>query len=264
MLVIDLSDSDEAEEVQYVCSVKNEESEKTKLAEGVKSAADDESVVNENVDQPLTSAAPVPPRPAFHPKPAQAPAPTVGKSVENKLNEVRLGDGLTSNRGTWNFVNNCWKGDFRQHSKSCFQVRCPTGKASAPAKGNCQAKLNLANLKKHMQKVHNSQVFNLCCPACGVKVSCSALKAHMKKNHNGCKPKLSAEQAPVPHYTAYGLTLPVPPLNHTSVTPSNSHPELSKAVPENQVIGASPSALNKVPEKHHPGTIWVNKDIFKR
>ena len=78
MLVIDLSDSDEAEEVQYVCSVKNEESEKTKLsgnlAEGVKSAADDESVVNENVDQPLTTAAatvaaviaaPVPPRPAF-------------------------------------------------------------------------------------------------------------------------------------------------------------------------------------------------------
>ena len=269
MLVIDLSDSGEADEVQYVCSVQKQESEKTKLsgnpAEGVKSAADDESVVNEDVAQPLTTetvaaaiAAPVPPRPAFHHKLAQAPAP----AVENKLNEVRPWNSLANNRGTWSFVNKCLKGC--DHPKPCVQVKCPAGKASAPAKGYCRAKMNLANLWNHMQKVHNSQEFNLHCPACGVKVSCSALQAHMVNNHNGYKPKLSARQAPVPPYTAYGPTLPVPPLNHTFVTPSNSHPELSKAVPENQVIGVSPSALNKVPEKHHPGTIWVNKDIFKR
>ena len=141
---------------------------------------------------------------------------------------------------------------------------CPTGKAPAPAKGYCNSKMNLANLWKHMQKVHNSQEFNLHCPACGVKVSCSALQAHMENNHNGCKPKLSARQAPVPCYSSRKLTLPVPSLNQTSVSPSKSHQELSKAVPENQVIVACPSALNKVPEKHHPGTIWLNKDIFKR
>ena len=195
--------------------------------------------------------------------------------MENKLNKVQPGDSL-ARRGTWNFVNKCWKGC--DHPEACFQVKCPTGKASAPAKGYCKSIMNLANLWKHMQKVHNSQEFNLHCPACGVKVSCSALQAHMENNHNGCKPKLSARQAPipcykskvavrqapVPHYSAYGLTLPVPPLNHTFVTPSNSHPELSKAVPENQVTNGSSSGLNKVPEKHHPGTIWVNKDIFKR
>ena len=36
-----------------------------------------------------------------------------------------------------------------------------------------------------MQKVHSSQEYNLCCPACGVEVSCSALKAHMMNHH--CK-----------------------------------------------------------------------------
>lgn len=254
ILVIDLTpDSVDAEEVQYVCSVTNEDSEKTKLsrnlAEGVKSAANDKSVFNED---------------APHPKPAQAPAPAFGKSVENKLTEVGPGNSQASNKGTWNFVNKCWKSCICNHPKLCFQVKCPSGNASLPAKGNCKSKMNLANLWKHMQRVHDSQDFNLRCPACCFEVSCSALKAHMVNNHKGCKPKLSSCPTPAPHYSAYGLTLPVPPLNQTFVSPSDSHPELSKAVPENQVTVESVCAMNKVLEKHHPGTIWVNKDIFKR
>ena len=140
-------------------------------------------MVNENDDQPLTTAvtvAPLPPSHAFHPTPAQAPVPPVGKSVENKLNEVTPWGRMVSTRGTWNFVNRCWEGCSRKHPGPCFKVKCP-------AKEKCSAIMYLPNLWKHMQKVHKNQEFNLRCPSCGVDISCSALDAHMMANHNHCK-----------------------------------------------------------------------------
>ena len=285
ILVIDLSDSSEVDEVQYVCNSKKEESRKTNqsgnLAEGVKSAANVKFADNKDAAQPSTRATAVVPRPAGQAKPAQAHA-TAG---ENKLTN---GDSLASNRDAWNFVNRCWEGAFPNHPGPCFKVKCPTFKASAPANVNCTAIMHLTNLKKHMQKVHNSQEDNLRCPACGFKVSCSALHDHVKQNHNCCKPKLSANlvpdvnplpsrflrsagRAPIPLHSVRIVDVPsppVPPLNHssnshTANTTSNGHVESSGTVAENQVTGRSLCALNKVPEKHHPGTIWARKDIFK-
>jgi len=195
-------------------SAENEETEKkrfkvgnenllitNKHVEGVKSAAN-KCVVNEDITQPAVRAASATVslhhdncshlcngrcRSGGRPMPAQTLAPAVGKSVGNKLTEVQANGSLVSNRHTksWNFVDRCWEGAFCNHPKPCFQVKCPIFEESAPAGKNCRAIMHLANLKKHMQKVHSSQEYNLCCPACGVEVSCSALKAHMMNHH--CK-----------------------------------------------------------------------------
>ena len=107
-----------------------------------------------------------------------------------------------------------------------------------------------------MQKVHSSQEYNLCCPACGVEVSCFALEAHMM-NHRCKSPPYSTLLC----YCTPSVPMRKPPnptfVSHSANTNSNSHPEALKTAPKNQGSERNQCPGNKVPEKRHPCTIWV-------